>query len=103
VTRRLEISLGIDGRHAPGAGCGHRLPVIVIRYVSRNEHTRNIAASGVRLSLYLTVVIKMQPIFVKITVGLMPYSNENSVNRNFARFSILCIFQSHAGDLLDRS
>ena len=39
--QRLEIALGVDGRHAARTGRGDRLPIDVILHVARGEHARH--------------------------------------------------------------
>src|SRR6266513_648260 len=47
VAQGFQPSLGVDGRHAPGAGRGHRLTIDVVLYVPAGEDTLDVRARPV--------------------------------------------------------
>src|SRR5918992_132251 len=51
AARGREVALGVECRHAPGAGGGHRLAVDVILNVARGEHARYVRLARLALRL----------------------------------------------------
>ena len=60
MTQGLEVTLGLDGRHAPAAGRGDGLAVDVVLHVAAREHALEGGPGGAALGEDVAVLVEVE-------------------------------------------
>ena len=97
----FEIRLGVERRHAAGAGRRHRLAIDVVGDVARGEHARHRGRRRVAFAAALDLDVAaghVELAFEDLRVRRVADRDEHAVHGEVLRRAGLHVLEAHAGD-----